>query len=155
MSGLASSGQRRYPDKFLPRWPRLQDGIDGAALLTSFSSYKPGAEGKPDGLGVILQRAVHVAFGAARNAPVVERGGMVRLEPDGIGEILHRAVRVAFGAARNAPVVEGGGMVRLEPDGLGESCTAPSGSPLARRAMPRLLRAAACFSPRRLQPSVL
>src|ERR1700730_11633969 len=69
---------------------------------------------EPDGLGVILQRAVHVAFGAARNAPVVKGRGIVRLEPDGLGVILQRAVHVAFVAARKAPVVEGGGMVRLE-----------------------------------------
>jgi hypothetical protein len=37
--------RRRYLDKTLPRWLRLQNGIDGAALSTSFSSYKPGAVG--------------------------------------------------------------------------------------------------------------
>jgi hypothetical protein len=52
---------------------------------------------EPAGLVEILQRAVHVAFGAARIAPVVEGRGVVRLEPDGLGVILQRAVYVAFG----------------------------------------------------------
>jgi hypothetical protein len=64
-----------------------------------------------------LQSVVQVAFGAARNAPIVEGVGMVRLEPDGLGVILQRAVQIAFSAARIAPVAEGGGMVRLEPEG--------------------------------------
>ena len=46
---------------------------------------------EPAGLVEILQRAVQVAFVAARNAPVVEGGGIVRLEPDGLGVILQRA----------------------------------------------------------------
>jgi hypothetical protein len=44
------------------RWLRLRDGIDGAALLTSFSSYKPGAKGNTqrihhkDGLSILAGR---------------------------------------------------------------------------------------------------
>src|SRR5271155_5698306 len=34
---------------------------------------------EPNGLGVILQRALHVAFGAVCNAPVVEGEGIVRV----------------------------------------------------------------------------
>jgi hypothetical protein len=67
---------------------------------------------------VILQRALHIALGAARKAAVVEGFGIVRFEPDGLVVILQRAVHVAFVAARSAPVVEGDGIVRLEPDGF-------------------------------------
>jgi hypothetical protein len=69
------------------------------------------------GLVEILPRAIQLAFGAARYAPVVESVGIIRLEPDGLVEIVQRTVQVAFIAARNAPVVEGKGIVRLEPDG--------------------------------------
>jgi hypothetical protein len=71
---------------------------------------------EPDGLGVILQRSLHVAFGAARIAPVVEGIGIVGLEQDGLGVILQRSLHVAFVPARIAPVDEGLGIVGLEPD---------------------------------------
>jgi hypothetical protein len=50
---------------------------------------------EPAGLVEILQRAVQIALGAARNAPVVEGVGMVRLEPEGLCVVLQRAVQVA------------------------------------------------------------
>ena len=45
MSGVAAADNEGIIGGFPLRWLRLRDGIDGAALLTSFSSYKPGAEG--------------------------------------------------------------------------------------------------------------
>jgi hypothetical protein len=73
---------------------------------------------EPDGLVEILQRALNVAFGAPRNAPVVEGVGIVRLEPNGLIVILQRALKIPFGTARIGTVVEGVGKVRLEPDSL-------------------------------------
>jgi len=58
---------------------------------------------KPDRLVIILQRALYVAFGAPRIAPVVEGVGIVRLEPDRLVVILQRALYVAFVAPRSAP----------------------------------------------------
>jgi hypothetical protein len=54
--------QRRYPDRFLPRWLHLKEGIDGAALLTSFSSYKP--------VGVFREQHPDLRGAAIREAPV-------------------------------------------------------------------------------------
>jgi hypothetical protein len=43
MSGVAAADNEGIIGGFPLRWLRRRDGIDGAALLTSFSSYKPGA----------------------------------------------------------------------------------------------------------------
>ena len=51
---------------------------------------------KPDRLVIILLRALQVAFVAPRIAPVVEGGGIVRLEPDRLVVILQRPFQLAF-----------------------------------------------------------
>src|ERR1035441_3262126 len=99
-----------------------RSGLGAAGLpkehLFDHAASSLGLVAEPEGLFVVLPRALHVAFGAARIAPAGEGEGMVRLEPDSLVVILQRALHVAFGAARHAAVDEGVGIVRLEPDGF-------------------------------------
>jgi hypothetical protein len=74
--------------------------LPGFAVYQAFLVGYVGFVSEPDGLVVILQRALHVAFEAARKAPVVVGEGKVGLEPDdGAREI---ASRLDGGAGREA-----------------------------------------------------
>jgi hypothetical protein len=99
----------RYPDKFLPRWLRLQDGIDGAALLTSFSSYKPGPEGTLFHLNLAAgRRSTYVLLYSscrARDALVVWQGGAMA-DPITIGVLTASALAMAGEATLKGAVGE-------------------------------------------------
>ncbi len=91
---------------------RLAQGYRLKLLLFGFVS-------EPDGLGIIFQRPLHVAFLKACIAPSVVCEHKAGLESGGLGVILQRSFHVAFLEARFASAVVGIGIVGIEPDGLG------------------------------------
>lgn len=66
----------------------------------------------------LISRAVEVALGEVRDAPVVVGIGVFGIDLDRLVEVGDGAVLVALAVVRNTSVVVGLGIFRIEPDRL-------------------------------------